>query len=266
MKNNFMKKILTVLVLGFFFFSATPVFASSFDVYAEKTTIKKGDFVTVSVSVAPQSSTIYTAKLNLKFPADMLSIDSWNFGSGWSALSQPGYDSVDNTNGVLIKTAGYPGGLSSGKVFGTIHFRALKDGSANVFVTDSAALYDDQSKNALQAKGAVVFTIVTVKKVEPVIERKLTRPATTTKSEKIAAEIATTSEEDTVATSTLDNATSTEETILSNTENMQADVELFNKNFFDTLYFSTAIVLSFIVGFIAGHGNKRRIKSIKRKK
>ena len=62
-------------------------------------------------------------------------------------ISQEGYDSIDNTNGLLIKTAGYPGGITSAKTIGTVTFKALNDGQAAIQLTSDTFALNAQNAN-----------------------------------------------------------------------------------------------------------------------
>src|SRR5205823_1611911 len=82
------------------------------------------------------------------------------FASGWTALSQPGYDVVNNTTGSLIKTAGHPGGITTGTILGTITFKAKATGSATIKATTDSLLLDKTNKNLLSGvQGAVNVSI-----------------------------------------------------------------------------------------------------------
>lgn len=86
---------------------------------------------------------------NSDFPKDLAIIQSFNMGSNWMALSQPGYDLLDNTNGVLIKTAGYPGGISSTKTFGVVNFSAKKEGIGKITATANSMILNGNNQNVL---------------------------------------------------------------------------------------------------------------------
>lgn len=111
---------------------------------------QEGQNVSVAVFVNPQGANNYTVKLEIDYPADLLRANSFSFASAWMPLAQPGYDSVDNVSGMLIKTAGYPGGVSSNVHFGTISFTALRSGSGNVRVVSANSLaLDDRNNNVI---------------------------------------------------------------------------------------------------------------------
>ena len=147
-----MKKLIFVIALSLFgiMVGLTPALAvTNISFSPTSITVKQGQTFILSSSVNPKGIKNYTVKLELNYPADLLEVKSFTFGSGWMALSQPGYDSIDNANGILIKTAGYTGGLSSAASFGTISFLAKKAGSGVITVGDNSLALDSTNENVL---------------------------------------------------------------------------------------------------------------------
>lgn len=103
----------------------------------------------VSISINPQGVNNYVEKLELNYPADLLRINSFALSSPWMALSQSGYDLIDNTNGILLKSAGYPAGFSSNTSFGTISFSAKKVGRGTISVGKNSLAFEVNSQSAL---------------------------------------------------------------------------------------------------------------------
>ena len=120
--------------------------------------IKPGKNFNVSIVVNPQNTNNYAEKVEMKYPADMLQVNSFTMAGTWMALTQPGYDLVDNTNGVLIKSAGYPGGFSSATTFGTVSFYAKKAGSGTITIGNNSLAFEINSQSALSGTPAS-FTI-----------------------------------------------------------------------------------------------------------
>ena len=118
-----------------------------------------GKSFNVVIAVNPQGVSNYTEKIELDYPADLLQVKSFSLGSNWMALSQTGYDLVDNANGTLIKTAGYPGGLSSSATFGTISFYAKKAGSGVIKLGTGSLALDAKNQNVLSGAPQVAFTV-----------------------------------------------------------------------------------------------------------
>ncbi len=108
-----------------------------------------GQKFNVVITVNPQGTSNYVEKLEINYPADLIEAASFAFGSNWMPLTQPGYDSTDNSNGVMIKTAGYPGGLTSSAVFGTVSFSAKKAGSGTIKIGNASLAFEANSQTAI---------------------------------------------------------------------------------------------------------------------
>ena len=119
----------------------------------------EGQTYNLSVFVDPESTTVYTVKADLKYPSDLLEVKSFTFNNSWMQISQPGYDSIDNLNGTLIKTGGYPGGLPSKVLLGTISFYAKESGLAIVEITDDSMILDENSQDTFNGVLKGIFTI-----------------------------------------------------------------------------------------------------------
>ena len=175
-----MKKLLfSLFVLAGIAFSLPTLAATTIILSPASVSVTAGQSFNVAVNVDPQAVRNYTVKVALSFPADLLEVDSFTFGaSGWMAWNQPGYDLVDNTNGALIKTAGYPGGFSSAAAFGTVSFKAKAAGTA-VIQTGSATLaLDGASQNVFSGSSQTNVTIVAVN--PPIPPAQVLPPKTTT--------------------------------------------------------------------------------------
>jgi len=145
---------LGVIVLAMPALAATTVSLSPVSVKAVS-----GKSFNVVIAVNPQGVSNYTEKIELDYPADLLQVKSFSLGSNWMALSQTGYDLVDNANGTLIKTAGYPGGLSSSATFGTISFYAKKAGSGVIKLGTGSLALDANNQNVLSGTPSVSVAI-----------------------------------------------------------------------------------------------------------
>ena len=127
--------------------------------------VKSGQSFNVSVAINPQGVNNYVEKVELKYPADILQVNSFTLGSAWMALTQPGYDLTDNTNGVLLKSAGYPGGLSSATTFGTVSFYAKKAGSGTITIGSNSLAFEVSGQSAIG--GSPVSVTITAPAVAP---------------------------------------------------------------------------------------------------
>lgn len=155
--NKIIKFLLMLIIVA-----VVPVisFAASFSFTPSSGEYTEGQTYNVSVFVEPNEETIYTAKVELKYPADLLEVKLFTFGSNWMSLNQPGYDNIDNVSGVLIKTGGYSGGLSNKMLLGAVSLYAKKTGSATVEVTNNSLILDGNSKNVLSGLPKASFTLV----------------------------------------------------------------------------------------------------------
>lgn len=161
-----MKKTISkifLLALAGVLFSDTALAATNISFSATKIKVVKGQNFTLGLIVDPAGSPNYTVKVKLNFPADLVRIKSFTFEPGWFPLSQPGYDLIDNQKGILIKTAGYPGGFSDSTKFGTITFSAKKSGQGTISLADGSFVLDAENKNVLKNSISSVSLAITEK-------------------------------------------------------------------------------------------------------
>ena len=157
--------LVPVLLISVFF--ASSALAAGLSFTPSSGTYNKGQTYSVSIYVNPASDSIYTVKAEVKYPADLLEVKSFSLASGWMALSQPGYDEINNNSGILIKTGGYAGGLENNALFGTITFYAKDSGSASVSIGNGSQVLDDNSKNVLTSRPSASFTLSEIESVAP---------------------------------------------------------------------------------------------------
>ena len=147
MKKNSLAIILTVLGVAF---AATPVMAATSVILSPATvSVSEGKSFEVVVAVDPSGTANYAEKIELDFPADMLEVLAFTYANGWTALTSSDYSMTDNTHGVLIKTAGYPGGISSLTTFGTVSFSVKKAGSGTITVGSKSMAFEINSQSAI---------------------------------------------------------------------------------------------------------------------
>jgi len=156
-----MKKTIIIGGLAVFMSLAGVAYAVSGTISLSPMTKKvtPGQLVVVTVTVSPTGGSAYTVKAKVNYPAGLLEVQSFTFSDGWLPLTQTGYSLIDNTNGVLIKTAGYAGGLSSSKTLGTITFRAKSAGTATVSVAGDSMVLDASNGNIFVGGSSSVLTI-----------------------------------------------------------------------------------------------------------
>jgi len=168
MKKQILK---TMLISSAFLLLATPALAANFIFSPATVNAEAGKTFNLTVSLNPGADKNTTIKMEIKFPADLLQVNSFSFGNtgSWIALAQPGYDLIDNTNGVLIKTAGYPGGVASTLTFGTVNFTTKKAGTGKIQIGANSLALDNANKNTLTSTPAETSVVIaSPKPVEPV--------------------------------------------------------------------------------------------------
>lgn len=157
-----MKKILTLIIS----FIAMPCLASaaSFTIAPTTGSYVVGDTIVLNFSVDPEGSPVYTAMLDAQFSPSVFQVVSFSLNDNIMALRQAGYDTLDNTKGVLIKTGGYPGGIESPTSFGKLVLRVRGAGVGVVTVRDDSKILDSSNRDLQKGTQAVSFTIAESKK------------------------------------------------------------------------------------------------------
>jgi hypothetical protein len=149
-KNFFVVSVLILLVILIPKISL----ANSISLRSSSKNIEPSKNFSLLVYVDSSSSQSFTAQANIDFPADLISVESFTYSSAWLPINQTGYDIVDNTNGKLIKTAGYPNGFNSEILLGTIVFKSKKAGTVNIAVNNASYVLDMDSNNTLTNRGS----------------------------------------------------------------------------------------------------------------
>jgi hypothetical protein len=147
-KNLF--TIILVMFAGAIFLAMPAMAVTTVSLSPASVSVVSGKNFNLTIAVNPQGVNNYTGKIELNFPADLLQVNSFNFGNDWMAFPQAG-DLIDNTNGTLIKTAGYPGGISSSVTFGTVSFLAKKAGKGTIQVGNNSLALDSGNQNVLSS-------------------------------------------------------------------------------------------------------------------
>lgn len=142
------RRLTFTILLGLFM--ALPVLSETDLLFSTlSVTVEKGETFNVVISIDPKEVKNYTAKLELDYPADLLEVTFFYSDPAWLVVNQPGYDVIDNAEGLIIKTAGYPGGVLGETIFGTISFLAKKTGSGVITVRDSSFVLEATNQNVL---------------------------------------------------------------------------------------------------------------------
>src|SRR3989344_4576734 len=147
-------------VLGATLLLPLSAFAASVALAPTSVSPKVGQTFTVTITTDPSGAKAYTTRANVSFDPAHVSFVSFAFAPKWVPLSQAGYDSEDNAKGALVKTAGYPGGISSPTILGTATFKVRTAGSSAIRVTTDSLVLDSASKNVLAgAQGSTQVTV-----------------------------------------------------------------------------------------------------------
>ena len=157
-----MKKNLQSIIIGICctIFIASPAFAATtISLTPANISLREGQTISLAMEINADGIKNYTVKTELQFPKDLIEIQSFSFGSGWMMLSQPGYDLIDNEKGTLVKTAGYPGGVSAKTLFGTVLFKAKKNGTGAVILSGNSFALDAKNQNILNSAQKIQASI-----------------------------------------------------------------------------------------------------------
>ena len=150
---------LAVLLFGGVTFMASAQASTIATLLPSVDTVSTGQSFDLAIMVDPQGTANYTEKVEIDYPADILQVNSFTLDKSWMALTQPGYDSLDNNAGVLVKTAGYAGGFTSPVTFGAISFTAKKAGSGVVTIGNSSLAFEVNSQSGLLGNSSIIKVV-----------------------------------------------------------------------------------------------------------
>jgi hypothetical protein len=94
-------------------------------------------------------------------------------------LRKNGYDSFDNTNGTIVRTAGYPEGFDGLITFGTLTFVAKKSGVGTIEFSGENLALDENNKNQYIESNNVALTVNPTETKQPTTTPKETQPVET---------------------------------------------------------------------------------------
>ncbi|MFT5436631.1 MAG: hypothetical protein ACI840_001279 [Ulvibacter sp.] len=162
MKKNYLLILFILLLFPLNVFSEARV-----DISKNNLNFIEGKTYSIPVFIDPKGEQIFTAKIEISYPVDMIVVNSFSFNDSWIELRQPGYDLIDNANGLLIKSGGYPSGVSSKVLLGYISLRSKKSGIAELGVTDNSSVLDVNNDNILETSNSSISLNIQPK---PVVE------------------------------------------------------------------------------------------------
>ena len=177
-----MKKITSTALLGilFFAFASSASAATTAFFTPTQVSVTSGQRFNLTVSVNPQGGADYAEKIEVNYPADLLEVVAFTPAPTWIAMNQSGYDSINNGSGILVKTAGYPAGISSPGVFGTITFYAKKTGNGIVKIGSNSLAFQANAQTAITGTGsAITITAPVFVPVAPAKKPETVKTATT---------------------------------------------------------------------------------------
>ncbi len=159
--NKIFKKNNIKFLFLIFIFMMVWRFAEATDILLEPTdiSVEKGEIFVLEIKVNPKNTNFYTTKIEIKYPAEMLEVKSFDYYDKWISLEEPGYDLVDNDKGYLIKTAGYPGGVSETTSFGKIFFKMKKEGASFIKVGSNTFVLNKEGENIFDSKSLKTLVI-----------------------------------------------------------------------------------------------------------
>lgn len=114
-------------------------------------TVIDGDQVTVVVSANPELGVPSYARMNLRYPEDVLELASIDYGTGWV----PSFAETDNISdeGTLVKTARYPGGITATTTFAILTFNSKTTATGTVALVDAQLeAYDETGVAVLNSE------------------------------------------------------------------------------------------------------------------
>lgn len=136
-----------VLMLLFGF--AQYAYAASFTLSPGSLELEKGNQYKINLNLSPGEDKVFTVKCDIMFPPELLEVTAFDLASGWMQLPTQGYDLVDNEEGRLIKSGGYPAGISENVLFGTVEFRAKKSAAGKIIIGGESFALDETNENIL---------------------------------------------------------------------------------------------------------------------
>ncbi len=146
-----------------------------------------GQDVTISLRIRPDAANpVFTVSSKLSYDAEKLKFKSAEFGDESAIpLREVPYQLTDTSEGIIVRTAGYPKGLAASSNFVKYTFTAVKNGQAYVNILGGQALDSDnvdtgiEKKEILLSIGGMVDTpksitasVDVIKTVTPIVKKK----------------------------------------------------------------------------------------------
>ena len=165
------------LIFIFILFSPISLYAATLNFSPASVSVEEGQTFSLAVSADAGAEKIVTVKAALAYPQEIVEPISFTFAESWFPLTQSGFDSMEN--GLVLKTAGFPGGFTGTREFGTLVFRAKRAGAATVSVSGDSLMLSAQNVNAFAGASTAVITVAAPAPHAPAIEKTLDAELTT---------------------------------------------------------------------------------------
>ena len=124
--------------------------------------VKAGETFTLKAKIKPAENTIYTARVVVDYPVDVLELKTASTSTGLIPLLMGREnDGIDNVSGVAIKTVALQGGFSGTPEIVSYTFYVKKAGSAVVKINSGSVAMDRNGANKFSGKIAEVTVSVT---------------------------------------------------------------------------------------------------------
>jgi len=150
--------------------------------------IAKGETGEVTLYVLPEGESVYSAQAVIAFDEKSLGVANVVVSSSLVELSKTGYDT--QVNGQIIKTAGFPGGITEKTALLTFSVTKLTEGVGVIAVEGTSSIYNGAGANVATGFDTKTFGTFTsantlpagftlsedVSTPEPVVEEEIVAP------------------------------------------------------------------------------------------
>ena len=144
-KNRFLWVLVGVLSVIILLLSRDIANASTIQLIYPTSTIQKGQEFEVTALIIPERSN-YTVSLKMCF--QNAEFQGFEQSDEWFQLRVPKY--WETNQGMIARTAGFPGGFNTSTVFGKFIFKAKETGFINVSTDTSSLILDADNKNVYE--------------------------------------------------------------------------------------------------------------------
>ena len=155
-----LKHLFSTVVLTLVAFSPLTSQAATITFNPTKITVRAGETFSVGVDIHSPDAKAFTIKMDGAFTPKILRFSGWTFDDLWNVLRQPGYDSVNNTLGTFIRTAGYGGGFTGNIHYANARFIGNSVGSGTISVSSSSFILNTNSQNIYTGANQVAVTVL----------------------------------------------------------------------------------------------------------